>query len=158
MTKVADIVTRLKKDFPEEIASEGDPVGMQIGSMDADVTKVMTTLDVRPQVVDEAIEKGVDLIISHHPVMFRPAKNLDFADPQNAMYGKLIANGITVYSIHTNSDKAQNGSADWQAEELGLEEVEPFALDTDGIAIGRKGKLPKKMTAKEFAYYVKDKM
>lgn len=97
MTKVADIVKRLREDFPEEIASEGDPVGMQIGSMDAEVTKMMTTLDVRPQVVDEAIEKGVDLIISHHPVMFRPAKNLDFSDPQNAMYGKLIANGITVY-------------------------------------------------------------
>ena len=61
MTKVADIVARLKKDFPEEIASEGDPVGMQIGSMDADVTKVMTTLDVRPQVVDEAIEKLVQV-------------------------------------------------------------------------------------------------
>ena len=158
MTKVADIVNRLRKDFPEEIASEGDPVGMQIGSMEAEVTKVMTTLDVRPQVVDEAIERGVDLIISHHPVMFRPAKNLDFSDPQNAMYGKLIANGITVYSIHTNSDKAQNGSADWQAEELGLKDVEPFALDSDGIAIGRKGKLPKEMTAKDFAYYVKDKM
>lgn len=67
MTKVADIVKRLREDFPEEIASEGDPVGMQIGSMDAEVTKMMTTLDVRPQVVDEAIEKGVDLIISHHP-------------------------------------------------------------------------------------------
>ncbi|EFJ70326.1 dinuclear metal center protein, YbgI family [Lactobacillus paragasseri JV-V03] len=158
MTKVADVVKRLRADFPEEIASEGDPVGMQIGSMEAEVTKVMTTLDVRPQVVDEAIEKGVDLIISHHPVMFRPAKNLDFSDPQNAMYGKLIANGITVYSIHTNSDKAQNGSADWQAEELELRDVEPFALDADGIAIGRKGKLPKSMTAKEFAYYVKDKM
>ena len=79
MTKVADIVKRLREDFPEEIASEGDPVGMQIGSMDADVTKVMTTLDVRPQVVDEAIENGVDLIISHHPVMFRPVKNLDSA-------------------------------------------------------------------------------
>ena len=57
MTKVADIVKRLREDFPEEIASEGDPVGMQIGSMDAEVTKMMTTLDVRPQVVDEAIEK-----------------------------------------------------------------------------------------------------
>lgn len=126
MTKVKEIVERLRQDFPEEIASAGDPVGMQIGSMNADVTKVMTTLDVRPEVVDEAVEKGVNLIISHHPVMFRPAKNLDFSDPQNAMYGKIIANGITVYSIHTNSDKAENGSADWQAEELGLQNVEPL--------------------------------
>lgn len=51
MTKVKDIVARLRQDFPENIASQGDPVGMQIGSMEADVTKVMTTLDVRPRVV-----------------------------------------------------------------------------------------------------------
>lgn len=158
MTKVKEIVERLKQDFPEEIASQGDPVGMQIGSLNQEVTKVMTTLDVRPQVVQEAIDKGVNFIVSHHPVMFRPARNLDYADPQNKMYADLIANSITVYSIHTNSDKAQNGSADWQAEELGLKDVEPFALDDDGIAIGRKGRLPKPMTAYDFAYYVKDKM
>ena len=117
MTKVKEIVERLRQDFPEDIASKGDPVGMQIGSIDADVTKVMTTLDVRPQVVEEAVKKGVNFIVSHHPVMFRPARNLDFANAQNAMYGEIIKNGITVYSIHTNSDKAQNGSADWQAEE-----------------------------------------
>ncbi|GFZ27045.1 Nif3-like dinuclear metal center hexameric protein [Lactobacillus corticis] len=158
MTLVKDVVAKLQERFPEEIASQGDPVGLQIGSLDASVTKIMTTLDVRPQVVDEAIKAGVDLIISHHPVMFRPARNLDFSDPQNAMYGKLIANGITVYSIHTNSDKAKGGSSDWQAEELGLQQVEPFALDDDQIAIGRKGLLPHPMSAKEFAYYVKDKM
>lgn len=158
MTKVKDIVERLRKDFPEDIASQGDPVGMQIGSMESDVTNVMTTLDVRPQVVEEAVERGVNLIISHHPVMFRPAKNLDYANPQNAMYGNIIKNNITVYSIHTNSDKAQNGSADWQAEELGLKDTEPFCLDDDGIAMGRKGKLPKTMSAYDFAFYVKDKM
>lgn len=158
MTKVSNIVNRLRERFPEDIASKGDPVGIQIGSMNQEVAKVMTTLDVRPEVVDEAIKKGVNFIVSHHPVMFRPAKNLDFSDPQNAMYGKIIANGITVYSIHTNSDKAQNGSSDWEAEELGLENIEPFAPDDDGIAIGRKGTLPHPMTAKEFAYYVKDRM
>lgn len=158
MTKVKDIVDRLRESFPEEIASQGDPVGLQIGSMEAEVTKVMTTLDVRPQVVEEAIEKDVNFIVSHHPVMFRPARNLDYSDPQNAMYANIIKNGITIYSIHTNSDKAQNGSSDWEAEELGLQDVEPFALDDDGIAIGRKGKLPQTMSAYDFAYYVKDKM
>lgn len=158
MTKVKDIVARLRKDFPEEIASKGDPVGLQIGSMDQEVHKVMTTLDVRPQVVKEAAENGIDLIISHHPVMFHPAPNLDFSNPQNKMYAAIIRHHITVYSIHTNSDKAKNGSADWQAEEIGLHDVKPFAPDEDGIAIGRKGKLPYIMTAKDFAYYIKDKM
>lgn len=57
MTKVKDIVARLRQDFPENIASQGDPVGMQIGSMEADVTKVMTTLDVRPQVSKNQFKK-----------------------------------------------------------------------------------------------------
>lgn len=158
MTKVGEIVDRLTRSFPEEIATEGDPVGIQIGNMDSEVKKVMTTLDVRPEVVDEAIERGVDMIISHHPLIFRPVNNLDFSDPQKAMYGKIIANGITVYSIHTNSDKANDGSSDWQAKELELKEVEPFAPDKDGIAIGRKGLLPEKMSAHDFALYVKEKM
>lgn len=157
MTKVRDVVEYLNKFFPENIASQGDPVGLQIGSIDQEVSHIMTTLDVRPEVVEEAVAKGVDLIISHHPVMFRPAPNLDFSDPQNKMYGDIIKNNITVYSIHTNSDKAQDGSADWEAEELGLKDVEPFAPDDDGIAIGRKGRLPYEMSAYDFAYYVKDK-
>lgn len=158
MITVNDVVTQLRQRFPETLASEGDPVGLQIGSLMAPVTKVMTTLDLRPNVVDEAIKLGVDLIISHHPVMFRPASNLDFANPQNAMYGQIIAHHITVYAIHTNCDKATGGSSDWQAEELGLKHVTPFVRDTDGIAIGRQGELPETMSALEFAYYVKQQM
>lgn len=158
MTQIGDIVKKLQETFPEEIASKGDPVGIQIGSLNQEVTKVMTTLDVRPQTVEEAVENNVNFIVSHHPVMFRPAKNLDYADPQNAMYANIVKNGITVYSIHTNSDKAKDGSSQWEAEELGLKSIEPFAPDEDGIAIGRKGVLPHKMSAYDFAYYVKEKM
>lgn len=158
MMKVKDIITILNKAFPEDIASKNDPVGLQLGSINNTVSKIMTTLDVRPEVVDEAVKNKVDLIISHHPLMFFPAKNLDFANPQNAMYAKLIANGITVYSIHTNSDKALHGSSEWQAHQLELHDIQPFCLDDDSIAIGRKGKLPEPMTADKFAYYVKQKM
>ncbi|MCH3904417.1 MAG: Nif3-like dinuclear metal center hexameric protein [Lactobacillus sp.] len=158
MTKVKDIIAQLQKFFPEDLAVQGDPVGMQIGDPEAEVTKVMTTLDVRPQVVQEAIDQQVDFIVSHHPVIFRPAKNLDFTDPQMRMYGDLIKHGIAVYAIHTNSDKAQNGSSQWEAEALDLEDINPFCLDLDGIAIGRRGELPQVLTAREFADYVKDKL
>lgn len=158
MTKVQDIIDQLQKFFPEDLAVQGDPVGMQIGDPNADVKRVMTTLDVRPEVVSEAAAKHVDFIISHHPVMFRPAKNLDFTDPQLRMYGELIEHGIAVYSIHTNSDKAVNGSSQWEAEALGLQDINPFCLDQDGIAIGRRGELPEALSAYDFAYYVKDKL
>ncbi|MCI1290217.1 MAG: Nif3-like dinuclear metal center hexameric protein [Lactobacillus sp.] len=158
MTKVQNIIDQLQEFFPEDLAVQGDPVGMQIGDPNAYTKRIMTTLDVRPEVVQEAIAKHVDLIISHHPVMFRPAKNLNFADPQLRMYGEIIKHGIAVYSIHTNSDKAVNGSSQWEAEALGLQDINPFCLDQDGIAIGRRGELAQTLSAYDFAYYVKDKL
>lgn len=118
--KVRELVDRFEQFAPKEIAVKNDPVGLQIGSLDADIHKVMVTLDVRPEIVEEAIQNNVDFIFSHHPVMFHPAKNLDLSDPQNAMYAKIIQNNITVYSAHTNLDSANGGLNDWLADELEL--------------------------------------
>ncbi len=158
MTKAADIVAILREHFPEELAVAGDPVGWQLGDQNKEVRRVMTTLDVRPNVVAEAIANQVDLIVSHHPLIFRPAKNLDLANPQYRMYADLLKAGIGVYSIHTNSDKAQDGSSQWEAEELGLQHIQPFCPDEDGIAIGRQGVLAQALTARQFADYVADRM
>ncbi|KRK87894.1 Nif3-like dinuclear metal center hexameric protein [Lentilactobacillus sunkii] len=118
--KVKDLVDRFEQFAPKKLAMEKDPVGLQIGSLQSNVHKVMTTLDVRPEVVDQAVENNVDFIFAHHPVMFHPARNLDLDDPQNAMYAKIIANHITVYAAHTNLDSADNGMNDWLADALGL--------------------------------------
>ncbi|GAF35377.1 Nif3-like dinuclear metal center hexameric protein [Lentilactobacillus farraginis] len=121
--KGKELVQRFEKFAPKKLAMAKDPIGLQIGSLDNDVHKVMTTLDVRPEVVDEAIEKQVDFIFAHHPVMFHPARNLDYSDPQNAMYAKIIAHGITVYAAHTNLDSADGGMNDWLADALSLTNV-----------------------------------
>lgn len=121
--KGKELVQRFEKFAPKKLAMPKDPIGLQIGSLDNDVHKVMTTLDVRPEVVDEAIEKQVDFIFAHHPVMFHPARNLDYSDPQNAMYAKIIAHGITVYAAHTNLDSADGGMNDWLADALSLTNV-----------------------------------
>ncbi|PWG00784.1 Nif3-like dinuclear metal center hexameric protein [Levilactobacillus bambusae] len=121
--KASQLVQRFEQFAPRQIAEKNDPVGLQIGDLAAEIHKVMVTLDVRPEVVDEAIAQGADFIFSHHPVMFRPAKNLDLSDPQNAMYAKLIQHRITVYSAHTNLDSADGGMNDWLAEALDLHET-----------------------------------
>ncbi|WP_283678787.1 Nif3-like dinuclear metal center hexameric protein [Lentilactobacillus sp. Marseille-Q4993] len=121
--KVQEIVDRFEKFAPKHLAMDGDPVGLQLGSLDAEVHKVMTTLDVRPEVVQEAIDNGVDFIFAHHPVMFRPAKNLDLSDPQNQMYADILKHNITVYAAHTNLDFADGGMNDWLAEQIGLHDV-----------------------------------
>ena len=102
MTTGNQLIARFEKFANPQLAEKWDHVGLQIGNPDLPITRLMTTLDVRPEVVDEAIEQNVDFIFAHHPIMFHPAKNLDTRDPQNAMYAKLLANNITVYAAHTN--------------------------------------------------------
>ena len=96
MTKGTEIIARFERFASPQLAESWDHSGLQIGNPDQPVHKVMTTLDVRPAVVDEAIDQGVDFIFAHHPVMFKPAKDLDTRNPQNAMYAKLLAHQITV--------------------------------------------------------------
>src|SRR5690625_4349478 len=109
------------EDFaPKALAEDGDPIGVAVGTLDKPIKKILVTLDVRPEVVQEAIEEKVDLIFSHHPPIFRPLKNLQTDHPQNKMYADLLKHDITVYSAHTNLDAAEGGMNDWLAEELGL--------------------------------------
>ncbi|GAK47433.1 dinuclear metal center protein, YbgI family [Secundilactobacillus oryzae JCM 18671] len=118
--KARILIEKFEAFAPKSIAEPNDPVGLQIGSLNQDVKKVMVTLDVRPEVVAEAIENQVDFIFSHHPLMFRPAKNLDLANPQNQMYADLLKHDIVVYSAHTNLDNAPGGMNDWLAQVISL--------------------------------------
>lgn len=124
MVKVKEIIQKFETFAPKEIAEKNDPIGLQLGSLEKEVSKMMVTLDVRPDVVAEAIEKKVDLIFAHHPALFVPIKKFDLAEPQNAMYAELIKHGITVYAAHTNLDNANKGMNDWLAEALGLTQTE----------------------------------
>ncbi|GAJ25501.1 hypothetical protein JCM15457_368 [Liquorilactobacillus sucicola DSM 21376 = JCM 15457] len=83
----------------------------------------MVTLDVRPEVVQEAIANDVDFIFAHHPAMFRPVKKFDLANPQNRMYAELLRHNITVFAAHTNLDNANGGMNDWLAEKIGLKKT-----------------------------------
>ncbi|MBC1293100.1 Nif3-like dinuclear metal center hexameric protein [Listeria booriae] len=109
---------------PRKYAMEGDPIGLQIGDLSHKVRKIMFTLDVLENVVDEAIVKGVDLIIAHHPLLFRPLKKIDMATPEGRIVKKLIKHDITVYAAHTNLDIANGGVNDALSELLGLEDTD----------------------------------
>lgn len=127
--KIRTLIERFEQFAPKSIAEPKDPVGLQLGSLDADFHKVLVTLDVRPEVVAEAVKIGADFIFAHHPMMFHPAKNLDLSDPQNQMYATLLQHHITVYAAHTNLDSANGGMNDWLADALGL-------TDTIGMVDG----------------------
>jgi len=119
----SELITRFEQFAPLWLKWKDDPTGLQIGDPNQPIHKVLVTLDVRPEVVDEAVAVGADMIFAHHPVMFRPANNLDGRDPQKAMYAKTAAHHIVVYAAHTNLDCADGGMNDWLAAALGLQQT-----------------------------------
>lgn len=114
---------------PLDLAYDWDNVGLQVGSFNKSTKKVMITLDVLESVVDEAIENDVDLIIAHHPMLFKSLKEIDVENPKGRVIEKLIKNDITVYASHTNLDVARGGVNDLLASKLGLKETKNL-MDT----------------------------
>lgn len=115
------IISRFEEHFPLCLAEKGDPNGLQVGTLNKEIQNVMVTLDVRPDVVAEAIDKNVDLIIAKHPPLFRPIQSLLEDDPQQKMYIDLVSHHIAVYAAHTNMDIVEDGLNDWFCEALDIE-------------------------------------
>ncbi|WP_284140419.1 MULTISPECIES: Nif3-like dinuclear metal center hexameric protein [unclassified Virgibacillus] len=115
-----DIFRALEQMAPKHFAYEWDNVGLQIGSSNHLVKKIMTTLDVTEAVVDEAIEKDVSLLIAHHPMFFNPLKQLNVDSIQGRIIKKLLSHNISVYAAHTNLDIADGGINDMLAQKLGI--------------------------------------
>lgn len=112
---------------PKHFALEGDKVGLQVGTLNKPIRKVMIALDVLDNVVNEAISEQIDLIIAHHPLIYRPIHVLDTGTPYGSMIQKLIKHNITVYSAHTNLDVANGGVNDLLADALQLKKCEVLA-------------------------------
>jgi dinuclear metal center YbgI/SA1388 family protein len=119
-----EVIQLFEQFSPKGLAMEGDKIGLQVGRLNKKVEKVMIALDVLEEVIDEAIERGVQLIIAHHPPIFRPLKNVLTETVQGRMIEKLLKNDIAVYAAHTNLDVAKGGVNDLLAEALGLENPE----------------------------------
>lgn len=122
MLKNKDVFQVMEKWARLDFAYDWDPIGLQVGSKQNEVRKVMITLDVLEDVVDEAIEKDVDLIIAHHPLLFSPLQSIDLESTKGRIVKKLIQHEITVYAAHTNLDIAVGGVNDMLCDELGLQQ------------------------------------
>ena len=118
------IISLFEQWAPKSLAVEGDPVGLQIGTLNKTVSKVLVTLDVNLDTVEEAIINGCELIIAHHPPIYLGLKNMRTDLPQGILIEKLIKNNIAVYAAHTNLDIATGGVNDLLATALQLENIE----------------------------------
>ncbi len=118
------IIEEFEKWSPKYLAVDDDSIGLQVGTLNKKVERVLVTLDVNEAVADEAISKGANLIIAHHPPIFRPLKNLQTDFPKGRLMEKLIKHDIAVYIAHTNLDVAAGGVNDLLAKALGLQQTD----------------------------------
>ncbi len=148
MATVEQALKMIKNFAPEEYEykKEYDNIGLMLGDMNASVNKVLCCLDVTERVIDEAVNIGANLIISHHPFIWNPVKNITASTVQGRKILKAAKNGINIYSAHTNLDFAKDGINEYVAGALGLRNIEPLdKYYSDEIGFGRVGELSNKV-------------
>jgi dinuclear metal center YbgI/SA1388 family protein len=130
---------------PLRLAESWDNVGLLIGDRSQRVQRVMTCLTITPAVVEEAVQRHVDLIVTHHPLPFKPLAKLTSDTTTGRMLLKLIAAEVAVYSAHTAFDSASNGINALWAQGLGLQQIAPLIVAPDAadpsVGSGRYGQL-----------------
>ncbi len=123
---VHDIQEILEQWAPPAVAWERDHVGLQLGSPRKRVRSVLVSLDVTQGILQEARRKNSDLIISHHPLFFRPVHGIVTDEDRGALLADLIRSDVAVYSMHTNLDVAKGGVSYSLAKTLTLEDISPL--------------------------------
>lgn len=157
--KCQQIIDELERLSPKQYACDWDNVGLLVGRREKEVHKIMVALDASREVVAKAVENQVDMLVTHHPMIFSPIKQVNEDQFTSDKVLILAEHGISYFAMHTNFD-AVGGMAELAAGEqyLNLSEVSPIELSGDfEEGMGRYGKLPRPMTAKQVADYVKEK-
>lgn len=121
---VGELLKLLEGIAPPELAEEWDNVGLLAGRGDQPVDTVLCALDLNLRVLEEAREKGAQLIVTHHPILFRGRKNLREDDAEGRLLCALVRSGIALIALHTNYDNASPGVNDALAAALGLKDVQ----------------------------------
>lgn len=153
MTTVRAIEQCLFDWAPRELAADWDNVGLLVGEREAAVGRVLVSLDITEAVVAEAIDKGADLIVSHHPIMnctWHKVQHVTDEDAQGRMVMALVRHGISAICMHTNMDAAEGGVNDVLAQTLGLAHISPLSEEK----IGRIGATNCEIPLVEFTSFV----
>lgn len=155
MTTVQDILTFMEGLAPYELAESWDNVGLLCGDRAQEVTSVLCALDVTETVVQEAAERGAQLVVAHHPAIFTSVSRVTSDDTTGRVLRYAIKHDISIICMHTNADCAEGGVNDALASALFLTNVVSMEAGENGM-LGRVGDLPREMQPREFALYVKE--
>ena len=156
--KIREIIGALEEFAPLSLQDSYDNAGLQIGlTEDAEATGALLCLDVTEDVLDEAVRKGCNMVVSHHPLLFRPCKSITGADYIERCIIKAIKNDIAIYSAHTNLDNAKNGVNYRIAHKLGLTDIEILDPKNNDKSTGAGiiGHLAEPMEKEDFIAHVK---
>ncbi len=150
--RLEDVARLLEKIAPAHLAEDWDNCGLQVGSTQWKIKKIWVALDPLLPVMEEAARHQVDMLITHHPLIFNPLKRIDLETPEGKVIAAALENRIAVYTAHTNLDIAAGGINDLLAQKIGLHHLVPMVeaktgnnsdepVDAMGVGIGRIGQL-----------------
>jgi dinuclear metal center YbgI/SA1388 family protein len=149
MTHVSHIANWMESLAPLRLSAPWDNTGLLLGDLQREVRRVMTCLTLTPESAAEAVAGQADLVISHHPLPFRPLKRVTACEPTGRLLWQLATAGVSVYCPHTAWDSAASGINSQLAERLELRHVVPLVREvqetqaaSNGLGTGRVGDLP----------------
>ena len=151
---VNELAEIIELRYPKSLAVEWDVVGLATNNSKIEVNNILLTIDVTQDVVAEAIEKSINLIISHHPLILDTEEISDIQNKRIQLRKQMEENNIVLYVAHTNADIAQGGVNDSLAKVLGLQNIESFGAEK----MARKGNLTTQISLREFINLLKDKL
>ena len=154
MATVMDVYRFLDEKAPFNTQMSFDNAGFLVGRGDKEVRTILVALDITEAVVEEAAQVGAELIVSHHPVIFIPARHVTDQDSAGRKLLALLEHNIAAICAHTNLDIAPGGVNDALAQALGLEQIGPFSED----GLGRTGVISGAPSAEAFAAQVKERL
>lgn len=153
--KCKELIDLLEREFPMKYAVPGDKTGFQVGDREKEIHHIFVALDATDETIEQAIKEGADMILTHHPMIFSPLSTVTTDTFNGRRVIKMIEHGLCYMSTHTNYDSCK--MADLAAERLEMTECRTLEEVADGIGIGKIGRLPKEMTLRECAVFVKEK-
>lgn len=153
---VREFLNKLEEIAPLALQEDYDNSGIQIDGPNVELSRVLVSLDPTPQALETAVANECQLVLTHHPLLFKGIKRLTAKNPIGDMIYTAIMNGITLYAAHTNYDSTAGGLNDVLAKKLKMSSVAPLVPSTlkNDSGIGRVGEI-EPMDIREFAFFVK---
>lgn len=148
-----DIAEIMEEIAPQALACDWDSVGVMAGSLHTEISGIMLCLDLTQEVLEEAVSEGCNMIITHHPLIFKPIKNLSEDNVRGALLSAVVREKILVFSAHTNLDFADGGVNDALIKQIGAGHIM-----SDAGGHHRYGDLPCAMTVRSFVHMVDEKL